>query len=91
MAQINTTINVMDQDGKLYPLNARIKEFSPVASQPAIIDEVAQHTGKGFYTGDIIKSVKRTQSDSAAAKKLGGVGGFKGASSQNMHTKATLV
>lgn len=82
---INTTINIMTQDGALIPLNEKIKEVRPVASQPSIIDEITQKSGQGFYTGNVIKKVKRTQEDSKVAAALGGVGAFKEATSQNVH------
>lgn len=85
MAEINTVINIRDEEGNLIALNTRIKEVKPVASQPSIIDQITTQSGKGFYTGDIIKKVKRSQVDSTAAAAKGGVGGFKGASSQNVH------
>lgn len=85
MSKINTTLNITFEDGKLIALNERIKETNPVASQPSALDEVTQKSGNGFYTGYITKKIKRDQVDSTAATKVGGVGGFKGASSQQLH------
>ncbi len=85
MSEINTTINI-HVDGNLYPLNKTIKEVSAVASQPSAIDEVAKPIGNGFKTGDILKKIKRAQVSSVAATKIGGVGGFAGASSQELHS-----
>lgn len=85
MAEINTTLNISFEDGKLIALNERIKETNPVASQPSAIDEVTMKSGNGFYTGYVTKKIKRAQSDSTAATKVGGVGGFVGASSQQLH------
>ena len=85
MAEINTVINIRLQNGELIALNKRIKEVAPVASQPSIIDEISQKSGKGFWTGDLIKKVKRAQVESTAAGAVNGVGGFTGASSQNVH------
>lgn len=85
MAEINTTINI-HVDGVLYPLNKMIKEVNPVAAQPSVIDQIATPSGKGFYTGDIFKMIKRPQVDSTASVKRGGLGGFVGASSQELHS-----
>lgn len=82
--EINTTINI-HVNGELYPLNTLIKEVNPVASQPSILDQVAKPSGKGFYTGDLFKSIKRTQVEGGAASKLGGASGFVGATSQEFH------
>lgn len=85
MAEINTTINV-SVDGKLYPLNKMIKEVTPVAAQKSVIDEIATPSGKGFYTGDILKMIKRPQVTSTAASARGQIGGFVGATSQELHS-----
>lgn len=86
MATINTSINIRNEDGTLIDLKTRIIAVKPVTSQPSIIDEIAKPSGEGFYTGDVKKKVKRAQVDSKTNTAVGGLGGFVGATSQNVHS-----
>lgn len=82
---METIINI-HVNGTLYPLNTLIKDVMPVLSQPSAINMVSKPLGDGLRTGDVFKQIRRTQTDSKVAASRGAIGGFVGATSQELHS-----